>query len=197
MYVMFILETKHINEQKGTLIYTESKCMIQNMIMDDTTLEEIIVPVIHGEDSEMSIIIDDTLSHFLKLFSIVHFDDTHAHFGEISYKYEKGDVLTWETRLPKKIGTIEHLPTKILPNGYSTIKVFENKLIINDTIEKNIFYKFNNFDETVHVDMDILKKVFEKHPNVPFTIYLEESFPLCIEIIGQYTIRYYVAPMEI
>lgn len=191
---MIIVETKHIKNREGTIVYTEGQCMIQNMIMDDTTMEEILVPLLHGNNSDMAIIIDDTLSEFFKTFKIVHFDDTHAHFGEISYRYQQGDVLTWGTRLPKLIALME-MP--LLPSGYSEIKISENRMIIGDTFEKNIFYKFENFDGTIHVSMDLLKKVFEKHPNEPFKLYLEEEFPIGIEFLGPVVIRYYVAPLEI
>ena len=192
---MIILETKYISHTEGTLVYTEGQCMIQNMILDDTTMEEIIVPLIHKDDSDMAIILDDTLSQLLKSFKIVHFDNTHAHFGEISYVYEQGDVLTWGTRLPKGIGIME-IP-KILPDGHVTLKVSGDRLIINDTLETKIFYKFENFEETLDINMNLLKKIFEKHPNEPFILYLESNFPICIEFLGSMKIRYYVAPMEV
>lgn len=192
---MIIVETKHIKNCEGTMVYTEGQCMIQNMIMDDTTLEEILVPLLEGNNSDMAIIIDDTLSEFFKSFKIVHFDDTHAHFGDFSYRYQKGDVLTWGTRLPKLIALM-NVP-KILPSGKSEIKISGNRMIVGDTFENNIFYKFENFDGTIHVNMDLLKKVFEKHPDEPFKLYLEDEFPIGIEILGTLTVRYYVAPLEI
>ena len=192
---MIILETKYISDTEGTLVYMEGQCMIQNMLFDDTTLEEIIVPLIHKDDSEMAIILDDTLSQLLKSFKIVHFDDTHAHFGEISYVYEKGEVLTWGTRLPKKIGIME-IP-KVLPDGHVTLKISGDRLIIDDTLETKIFYKFENFEETLDVNMNLLKKVFEKHSNESFMLYLESEFPIGIEFTGPMKVRYYVAPLAI
>lgn len=192
---MIILETKYISNTEGTLVYTEGQCMIQNMIMDDTTMEEIIVPVIHGDDCEMAIVLDDTLLQLLKNFKVVHFDDTRAHFENFSYVYERGDVLTWETRLPKKIGIME-IP-RILPEGHVTLKVSGDRLNINDIFESKIFYKFENFEGTLDINMNILKKVFEKHPNEIFILYLESDFPICIEFLGSMKIRYYVAPVEI
>lgn len=192
---MIIVETKHLkNHETGTIVYAEGKCMIQNMILDDTTLEEILIPLLDGNNSDMAIIIDDTLSEFLKSFKIVHFDDTHAHFGEISYRYKKGDVLIWGSRLPKLIALLD-VP-KILPGGRSEIKISGNRMIIGE-IEKKIFYTFSNFDGTIHVNMDILKKVFEKHIDEPFKLYLEEEFPIGIEFLGTTIVRYYVAPLEI
>lgn len=192
---MIILETKYISHTEGTLVYTEGQCMIQNMILDDTTMEEIIVPLIHKDDSDMAIILDDTLSQLLKSFKIVHFDDTHAHFGEISYVYEKGEVLTWGTRLPKRIGIME-IP-KILPDGHVTLKISGDRLIVGDTLETKIFYKFENFEETLDINMNLLKKIFEKHQNEPFVLYLECDFPIGIEFLGSTKVRYYVAPLEI
>lgn len=192
---MIIVETKHFKNHEGTIVYTEGQCMIQNMILDDTTLEEVLVPLLEGNNSDMAIIIDDTLSEFFKSFKIVHFDDTHAHFGEISYRYQKGDVLTWGSRLPKLIALMD-VP-KILPSGNSEIKISGNRMIMGDTFEKNIFYKFENFDGTIHVNMDLLKKVFEKHSDEPFKLYLEDEFPIGIEFLGTTNVRYYVAPLEI
>ena len=192
---MIILETQYISDVEGTLVYTEGQCMIQNMIMDDTTMEEIIVPVIHGDDSDMAIVLNDTLSQLLKSFKVVHFDDIRAHFGNFSYVYEKGEVLTWGTRLPKRIGVIE--PPKFLPEGHVTLKISGDRMIINDIFETKIFYKFENFEETLNINMDLLKKVFEKHPNEPFILYLENEFPIGIEFLGTMKVRYYVAPVEI
>lgn len=192
---MIIVETKHLKNHEGTIVYTEGKCMIQNMIMDDTTMEEIIVPVIHGDDSELAIVLNDILSQLLKSFKVVHFDDTRAHFGDFSYVYEKGDVLTWGTRLPTRIGIME--TPKFLPEGYVTLKVSGDRMIINDIFETKIFYKFKSFEGTLNINMDLLKKVFENHPNEPFILYLESEFPICIEFLGTMKVRYYVAPVEI
>jgi hypothetical protein len=165
------------------------------MILDDTTLEETIVPVLVKDEIEMAITIDYTLLDFFKIFTVVRFDDTYAHFGDISYRYRKGDVLTWGTRLPERIAVMN--PPKLLPNGHSSIKVNENKLIFGDTIEECIFYKLKNFDGVVEVNMDLIKKVFEKHMNESYIICLEDNFPIGIEFLGSLTVRYYVAPLEI
>lgn len=189
---MFVVETKHIVDLEGTLVYIDGKCTVQNMIIDDTTLEEISIPLIHSDDEELAIVLDDTLKKLIQTFPLVLFDSIYAKFTDISYRYTKGDVITWETRLPQKIGIVE--PIQLLPEGHSTIHVENNTLILGNNIVKTFFYKFNSFQETMIVNMEILKTIFEKHKDTPFIIYLEEEFPICLEFKN---IRYYVAPLDI
>ena len=189
---MFVLETKHIINVEGTLVCIKGTCIVQNMILNDTTLEEITLPLIHSDDIELAVVIDDTLKKLILKFPIVLFDHTHANFGPILYKYTKGDVIIWETRLPKKIGIIE--PLQLLPEGQSTIQVKNNKLILGDKIVTNFFYKFNSFEQTIVVNMELLKTIFDRHKDTPFIIYLEEEYPICIEFKN---IKYYVAPLDV
>ena len=193
---MIIVDTKYIGGFEGaTIVYTDGRCMIQRMILDDTTLEEVLIPVIYGDNNDMGIIIDDTLSSVFKSFKIVRFDDTHAHFGEISYRYQKGDILTWGTRLPELVGVLD-IPS-ILPEGVTKIEMKDDMLVMNDSIEKKLFYKIKNFENIIHINMDILKKVFEDHKDQTFKIYLEEEFPICLEFVDRVVKRYYVAPLEV
>jgi hypothetical protein len=193
---MIILETRYLLDiHEGTIVYTDGQCMIQKMILDDTTLEETIIPVLYENNNEMGIIIDDTLSSVFKSFKIVYFDDTHAHFGEISYRYQKGDVLSWGTRLPELIGIMD-IP-QIFPEKYTKIEMVDDMLIMNDSIKKKFFFKIKHFEDTIHVNMDILKQIFLKHNNQTFKLYLEAEFPICIEFVDRVIRRYYVAPLEV
>lgn len=193
---MIILETKHlVGFDESTIVYTDGRCMIQRMILDDTTLEEVVIPVIYGDNSDMGSIIDAKLSSFFKSFQMVRFDDTHAHFGEISYRYQKGDILVWGTRLPDLIGVMT-IPY-ILPEGSTKIEMKDDILVMNDSIEKKLFFKIKSFNNTITINMDILKKVFEKHKEQTFKIYLEEECPICIEFVDSVIKRYYVATMEV
>lgn len=189
---MFVVETKHIVDLEGTLAYTDGKCTIQNMILDDTTLEEIMIPLIHGDKTELAIVLDATLKKLFQTFPLVLFDDMYAKFGDISYRYTRGDVITWETRLPTKIGIVE--PLQLLPEGQTTIEIKNDTLVLGDNIIKNFFYKFNSFEGIIVVNMELLKIIFEKHKDTPFILYLEEEFPICLEFKRT---RYYVAPLDI
>ena len=192
---MYLLETKNLPDE-GTLVITKDGAVVQNM-MDETTLCEYIIPLIHSdpEAKEVAVVLED----FFKKWPLMMIDEEEVHFGNVNYYYEKGEVTTWGTRLPKLVGIIKS-PQWEINETWCELKIKGDNLRVETDsftfLEKN-FFKIYDFDGGVNVNPQILKNIFNDHKDQMVKIYLEEEFPVCLEFMGNINVRYYVAPLDV
>ncbi len=91
----------------------------------------------------------------MKLCNLFSLDNTTAYFDNVTYVYNIGEMVTWETRLPKLAG-IMSIP--------ETIEIYLN--IIFKKIYKiklKVLKSFKKVSEKVFINFNIVNEILQKH----------------------------------
>ena len=204
---MFFLETKHLVDVASlehTLVVTKDGARLQRM-MDDVTLCECIIPIFHctQEDEESFVDIDETFLKLLKKFSIFSLKGPKVFFEDTEYIFKTGEMVTWETRLPK-LACILIVPYDLecyIEDTDAYVYTEEEHLVIEfENLLKKKFKLFQNFQkvsEKVFINFNFVLGILNDHKGKVCKIYIENEFPMCLEFssVDQLTIRYYIAPL--
>ena len=204
---MFFLESKHILDAATvdhTLVVNKDGARLQKM-MDDVTLCEWIIPILHmdSKDEEVFVDIDETFLKLLKKFNIFSLDNTSAYFDNVAYVYNVGEMVTWETRLPKLAGIMSIPETIDLYYEHSDAHMYIEDEYLNLVFKKiykiklKVFKSFQKVSEKVFINFNIVNEIFQKHKTEVCKIYIEEDFPMCLEFSDSVSLltRYYIAPL--
>lgn len=204
---MFFLESKHVLDAANvdhTLVVNKDGARLQKM-MDDVTLCEWIIPLLHVEskDEEVFVDIDETFLKLLKICNFFSLDNTTAYFDNVAYVYNVGEMVTWETRLPKLAGIMSIPETIDIYYEHSDAHMYIEDEYLNIDFKKvykiklKVFKSFKKVSEKVFINFNIVNEILQKHKTEICKIYIEEDFPICLEFSDPVNLltRYYIAPL--
>jgi hypothetical protein len=207
---MFFIECKTIPQtcSESTIVYTNNQCVIQFIENGEVNLIEYIIPVLHTDDEKMevSIVIDEFISKCIKKFFVMKIDSKTVSFdNEINYTFTPGEIITWETRLPK-FSCCFRVPriSEFLDEDDSetlNIKVSKDFLILKTentySFQYQLLHCYEEYNNTpsFSVNSYFLVRHLKQHENEFCKLYIENDFPMCLEFVKNYTERVYIAPI--
>lgn len=206
---MFFVECKNIPEtsSESTLVYSKNQCVIQYIEEGEVNLVEYVIPVLHTDDkeSELAFKFDDFIYKCIKKFFVMKIDSKTITFdNEIVYKFSEGDVVEWETRLPKFSCCFKVPKISEFIDEDDSEKLFvevTNEFLILKTENQFTFrypllHCYSEYtNPPLAVNSYFLIRHMKNHEGEFCKLYIEEDFPLCIEFVKEYTERIFVAPL--
>lgn len=206
---MFFIECKTIPHtyQDSTIVYVNNQCVIQFIEEGEVNLIEYIVPVLHTDDDtmEVSIVIDEFISKCIKKFFVMKIDSKTVSFdNEINYTFTPGEIISWETRLPKFscCFRVPRISEFLDEDDSETLKIEVSKDFLTLKTENTYSFQYqllHCYDEyktpPISVNSYFLVRHLQQHQGEFCKMYIEKDFPICLEFVKKYTERVYVAPI--
>ena len=192
---MYFLETCHIPEITGTLVVQRDQAYIQQIMDDEITIREWVIPVLHHEkEEELYIVIDEHILELFKKYTFVRITSEYLNFGEVSYRYDHGDVLSWETQLPKLVCIMKVPELHELHSEYCTCIVDRKYFNIECGKTLHHYNTIQIFERAkANFQSTLLSSIFHENRGKVCKVYLEDDFPICLEF--SYPVqRYFIAP---
>ena len=192
---MFIVHYDEVPENFSFMVINKKECVVQKVDDDAITIHEWVYPVLWHDDEceEISVTCDEIITWLLGKNTFFKVSKKFIYFEDYTYKFHPGEILCFETRLPKLIAIISpcvNMP--IMGEDVVTLKITDTLNMHGgkgSILHTRIIHKFENFEKGVTIDMKYFPKTFSK----PWKLYMEEDFPICIETLDPVK-RVYIAP---
>ena len=206
---MFFIECNKLvcTFPESKLVYMNGQCVIQYIEEGEVNLVEYVIPVLHTDDTsfEVSIVLDEFISKCIKKFFVMKIDSKTISFdNELCYTFTPGEIISWETRLPKlsccfKVPMISEFLDEEDDESLN-INVSKDFLILkteNDILnfQYKIIHCYDEFSDKLIVNSHYILNHFKSHRGEFCKMYIEKDFPICLEFIKDYTERIYIAPI--